>query len=465
MKFFFSKHRWRACAVLGLLCGLAACGGSSDGTSASPTAAAAIADSLAPTPTLTGQLEGGSGPAPGYIEGMYYSSSAGSGYTDSEGHFLYRSGVPVQFSVGPVVLSSLAGAPILSPFSFSGDCTMSDSLTLMLRFLFGLDTDQNASTGLALPTVAPSANSAAFSTYTADQLDAVIKSVAGSSHGLADTATAVNGFITLVDNEKWEQTYVTDLGLLGSEASQGVTTDGSSWIFSGTYGFFRETDDYLPLQSNPYAIPLALTEQGSNHIGDVDYYNGTIYAPIEDGSAYLNPYTVLYDGTTLLYTGTNYLMPQPLLTEGIPWTAVDGPRGVIYNAEWNYTLKLNVFDLQTFSLVRFLPLSQVMDRIQGAKVYQGNLYAQSDEFTDKAVYKINLDTGTVIKMFDQRPDLNGLYSEFEGIVMRDLPDGTSMHTLDKYPTDNDDENGAYFRHFTRTVPPLRLTFCPASASS
>jgi hypothetical protein len=453
------RHLWFV-----LLTGLTACGDNGGENLNLQSAASSIvsSDARQTAPVMQGHFEGGSGPAPGFIEGVYYSSTAGSGYTDAAGRFVYQTGVPVQFSVGGVTLASLPGASIITPFSFAGGCSMSAELKLMLQFIFGLDIDGDPSNGLVIPPVAATPNAAPFSTFTADQLDSVIKSIAGHAHGLADESTAVNGFITLVDNEKWEQTYVTDLGIVGSEASQGVTSDGSSWIFSGTYGFTRETDDYIPIQSNPYAIPLVLSAKGSNHIGDVDYYNGTIYAPIEDGSAYLNPYTVLYSGTTLLYTGTNYLMPQPLLTEGIPWTAVDSQRGYIYNAEWNYTLKLNVFDLKTFAFVRFLPLSQVMDRIQGAKVYEGNLYAQSDEFTDKAVYKINLETGTVIKMFDQSPDLNGLYSEFEGIVMRDLPDGTSMHTLDKYPTDNDDENGAYFRHFTRTVPPLRKTFCPTA---
>ncbi len=438
----------------------AACGDSQapEPGSSADAGTSSVSSSVPLSQLQIGHLEGGGGPAPGYIAGVHYTSAAASGYTDSSGLFYYQDGSPVQFAVGNVALGTLPGAAQLNPFSFSGSCSMSQGLQLMLRFLYGLDIDGNPSTGLQIPTVAAAAAPQNIATLSADELDAEVKIIAGADRGLAEQSSTVNSFITLVDNESWDQTFITDLGASGQLADQGVTTDGSSWIFSFTDGFMRQSDDYVILQLNPYAIPLNLAAtQGSNHIGDIDYYNGKIYAPIEDGSAYLNPYVVIYDATTFLYTGTSYLMPQPLLTEGIPWNAVDGPRGYLYNAEWNYTLRINVFDLNTMALVGFIPLSQVLDRIQGAKVYEGNMYAMSDNFTDKAVYKINLETGTVMKMFSQLPDPNGQYSEFEGIVMRDMPDGTSMHTLDKYPN----ENGAYFRHFTRTVPPLRKTFCPS----
>jgi hypothetical protein len=57
---------------------------------------------------------------------------------------------------------------------------------------------------------------------------------------------------------------------------------------------------------------------------------------------------------------------------------VDAARGVFYTAEWNNTKVLNVFDLHTFKLIRTVPLSQTLGRIQGAKVYHGMLYAFAD---------------------------------------------------------------------------------------
>src|SRR3954470_13662844 len=71
--------------------------------------------------------------------------------------------------------------------------------------------------------------------------------------------------------------------------SQGVTTDGRGWFFSWLGGLQRTLDDYTPVAATPIApqfVPSA-NPDGTNsiaetHIGDIDYYDGLIYAPEED---------------------------------------------------------------------------------------------------------------------------------------------------------------------------------------
>ena len=58
-----------------------------------------------------------------------------------------------------------------------------------------------------------------------------------------------------------------------------------------------------------------------------------LWAPIEDGNAYKKPYLVEYD-TGSLNPGATHALSSTLLTKGVPWVAVDKPRGALYVAEW-----------------------------------------------------------------------------------------------------------------------------------
>src|SRR5262249_30648282 len=150
-------------------------------------------------------------------------------------------------------------------------------------------------------------------------------------------------------------------------------------------------------KSNTLAIPTALALAGSNHIGGIDVLNGTLYAPIEDGSGYHNPKIVLYDPSNLT-SGTVYSLSNTMLTKGVPWVAVDGPRGLLYVAEWDPTPAILVHDLATVTYQRSITLTPPIGRVQGAKVFEGMLYASTDDST-KDIFKVNLETGTVMQLF------------------------------------------------------------------
>lgn len=230
---------------------------------------------------------------------------------------------------------------------------------------------------------------------------------------------------------EWQQAssqtfYLTD----ALQRSQGVATDGSVWYFSWQYGLSRVSlDGKHTLTNNPLAIPAQISRQGGDHIGDIDYYNGKVYAPIEDGSAYQHPYIALYDAATLKFTGTAYALPPELHAGGVPWVAVDAARGHLYTAEWDPTPALNVFDLADLHLVKTVPLNPAIGRIQGAKIYQGQLYAASDNATH-TIYRIDPDSGAVTPALDR--DLPS-GTESEGLAF--LPgDAAPLHTLDVAPS-------------------------------
>jgi hypothetical protein len=187
--------------------------------------------------------------------------------------------------------------------------------------------------------------------------------------------------------------------------SQGVTTDGHGWFFSWQGGLQRTLDDFTPTAYAPIApqfVP-SVSPDGTNqvadtHIGDIDYYDGLIYAPEEDGGQdagvtqlndpeYQQPHIALYDGQTLAYTGVSYPLDVKIHEAGVPWVAVDGRHREVYTAEWDMPHdRLNVFDLQMHFL-RFLPLVYPeslghgfrLSRIQGAKVLGHTMYATRDD--------------------------------------------------------------------------------------
>ena len=198
--------------------------------------------------------------------------------------------------------------------------------------------------------------------------------------------------------------------------SQGVTNDGEYFYFSGNEHLGKadmESGEIFLINTN--AIPEELQEKGCNHIGGLSYYNGYVYAAVEDGPDYLNSFIVLYDAETLEFSGTYYELPHELHIEGVPWCAVDVERNYLYTAEWSNATVLNVFSLDDMSLIKTVPLSEPIDRIQGAEMFGGKLYMSCDEENDmKRIFTLDVETGLVEECFARNI---GKVFEAEGITV------------------------------------------------
>ncbi|MCL1951885.1 MAG: hypothetical protein FWF60_03570 [Oscillospiraceae bacterium] len=208
---------------------------------------------------------------------------------------------------------------------------------------------------------------------------------------------------------------------------QGVTTDGESWYTGWNYGLQKTDLCHRITASSFIAIPLKLLLKGSNHIGGISVHDGRLYCPLEDGPKYLKPYILVYDAKTLRWTGESYPLPQELHTEGVPWVAVDGARGVAYTAEWHDATVLNVFSLEDFTPLDPIPLSQPLDRIQGAEVYDGVLYCAADTKDSHTIWAVDLGTGLVTRVLDRNLD-NAV--EAEDMTVWPMPDGSFFHCLE-----------------------------------
>ena len=295
----------------------------------------------------------------------------------------------------------------------------------------------------------PDETQRAFATLSDDDVTGLVSQLIPGRSPI-DGGAAGDLFITQMDGELWQQIGIDEFpGTVGAVRSQGLTTDGTSWYFSWTLGLEKTDLNYTTLVSKTTAIPPELSLLGDKHIGDIDYWNGTLYVPLEDTGPYVQPHLALYDPATLT-AGQSYALPNTLLTDGVPWVAVDGPRGNIYVAVWDPTLAIFVFDLATVTYSRSIPLRPPLGRIQGAKVFEGSLYLSTDD-TAKDIFKVNLDTGTVIPLFA----LNQNFEE-EGLAFLARPDGSLLHTLNVMSKGL----GSELRHHQRTRLPLRQAVCP-----
>jgi hypothetical protein len=223
----------------------------------------------------------------------------------------------------------------------------------------------------------------------------------------------------------------------GIYRSQGVATDGAQWFFSWQYGLERSTLDGGTLERNfsiippRSGIPDDIALRGGDHIGDIDYDAGKIYAPIEDSAAYRRPVIAVYDAASLRDTGTAYFLSTNDLSQGVPWVAIDGRRSLAYTAEWENTVRLNVHQLSDFSLITYIPLQQPLTRIQGAKLRGDALYAASDNGA-KSIYRISLTDGSVTELlqlaqwFDAQ---DGDEHELEGLSFLATAEGETLNIL------------------------------------
>ena len=253
---------------------------------------------------------------------------------------------------------------------------------------------------------------------------------------LALLMTFSNGLNGLFNGEIYQ--YDSNSKVIGIESfdrAQGVTTDGEAWYFSGKTSLVKIAfDNSTVLAANYQAITDGFKQEfGSAHIGGISYYNGYIYAPLEDSKKWEHPIVALYNAETLEYSGVCAQLPSDILTRGIPWVACDGENGLIYSSYSKQATQIECFDINTFGFVKSIELSQPIDAIQGGDMYNGLLYAGTNDDT-RAVYTVDVRTGAVTKLFDrimyQPKWIDNFGGEGEDVTVLPMDDGTLIHALD-----------------------------------
>lgn len=251
------------------------------------------------------------------------------------------------------------------------------------------------------------------------------------------------------------------LSFNGAYFSQGLAfnSDAGEWVSTWQYGLQRTDVAFNSLQRLGRidagapgfivpGIPATLLSQGLDHIGDIDVYNGKIYASLDTtakdpalGYSYGHGHVAVFNAADLSYTGQSFELlgaPSNQRHDVASWVAVDGAAGVGYGKEWQNGNTLNVYNLADWSFSHTLTMDRSLSSIQGAKVFNGALYMSSDNDT-ASVYRVSLSTGHVDELF-QLPATPGSH-EVEGIALRSLPDGRAEMVVEMIvDPDNSDQD-------------------------
>ena len=232
-------------------------------------------------------------------------------------------------------------------------------------------------------------------------------------------------------------------------AGQGITTDGEYYYTSGSLTGIGVTalakwdaDTMELICTNDSPIPeLYKNIYKSDHVGGISYYDGKIYAAVENEPEDYN-LVITYDCETLELVEV-YKVKSDILVDGIPWCAVDADNGYLYCSPFNEVECIVAFDLETMEFSHVIELSTPLKRIQGGEVYEGILYLSNDakNSNTERVYGVDIGTGKVTTVCSRTlPSMAG--NEAEGITVYRMEDGTIYHILDY-----DKTVGVYVRHY------------------
>lgn len=210
-------------------------------------------------------------------------------------------------------------------------------------------------------------------------------------------------------------------------ANEGLTNDGTHMYLNSKDLIFKcEIDSagkQLKVVKQEKLIPDRLRSEGYNHVGDIDYNNGVIYAGLEWSST--SPGILAsYDATSLQML--NYTVTEQ---QGMPWVAVSVDGTKLYSTHWNEKTFINVYSSSDFSFLSTIK-ADLPGEVQGAAFWEKEprfLYTLSN---GPYVHRVDTDTGDVEFVLKDDEYKHHVY-EAEGITFMDL-DGVGMGSLHIY---------------------------------
>lgn len=240
-----------------------------------------------------------------------------------------------------------------------------------------------------------------------------------------------HGIDLLSQGERTDDAKTNIVGIGAYFRSQGITTDGETFYFSSKTTLIRtESDARTLVNANYFAIPDELKELGIAHVGGLSFYNGKIYAGLEDSKVWDYPIVGVYDAESLELV-EYYIMDAEKITRGLPWVCVDGETGYLYCTDHSKNpTKLLVYDTANkMEFIREVELEESPYAIQGAEIIGGTIYAATNDDT-QAVYAINPENGEVEKLFDRNLTSG---SEGEGMTFIEKDGETVLVAMDMGP--------------------------------
>ncbi|MDF2633795.1 MAG: hypothetical protein K0R78_669 [Pelosinus sp.] len=177
-----------------------------------------------------------------------------------------------------------------------------------------------------------------------------------------------------------------DYNLVGSfevKGRQGITTDGDFYYVSGSKALYKydKAGKLLLTNENPfegYAV-------ASNHIGDIDVFNGEVFVSAEnfmDGVG-KDIQIAIHDAETLKLKRTFKFEPSSGQEE-VSGITVDTDKRTVWMCSWvgeESGRYLYEYSLDTGEYLRKIHLQPVPQWVQGIFYYKGSIYLTADDGT------------------------------------------------------------------------------------
>ena len=162
------------------------------------------------------------------------------------------------------------------------------------------------------------------------------------------------------------------------EGRQGIATDGQRYYVSGSTSLFVYSRDGVLVIRND--DPFAELPKPANHIGDIDVYDGQIFAGVEwfsDGRC-KDIQIAVYNADTLEYLRSIDWLPASGQTE-VSAVAVAPAGDVIWLTDWVNGEYVYRYDLETGRFAGKVQLRPVPSRQQGIGWSRGHLFVTADD--------------------------------------------------------------------------------------
>ncbi len=227
-------------------------------------------------------------------------------------------------------------------------------------------------------------------------------------------------------SEKSDDSSVYSYGLkrvFEVEGRQGISTDGQYYYVSGSKTLYKYSKDVKLLLKNEK--PFINFENPANHIGDIDVYNGEIFAGCEnfiDGRS-INIQIAIYDSKTLRYKRSIDFHPGSGQEE-VSGITVDTERKAVWMTDWVDGSHIYQYDLRSGAYIGKLHLQPAPQYQQGIFYWDGNLYITADDGNAEYdehdhMYRVEIDSSDTSTQVTLENTFNGVKrtGEIEGLTM------------------------------------------------
>ncbi len=207
------------------------------------------------------------------------------------------------------------------------------------------------------------------------------------------------------------------------DGRQGIATDGQYYYVSGSKALYKYSKDVKLLLKNEK--PFINFENPANHIGDIDVYNGEIFAGCEnfiDGRS-INIQIAIYDSKTLRYKRSIDFHPGSGQEE-VSGITVDTERKAVWMTDWVDGSHIYQYDFRSGAYIGKLHLQSAPQYQQGIFYWDGNLYITADDGDAELdehdhMYRVEIDPSETATQVTLEKTFNGVKrtGEIEGLTM------------------------------------------------